>query len=686
MIDPELSLSEDSDMSTHEGRLFKKDPAINVISKEDFEDRVDKVFYLLWKTLSLSFGPYGAPSIISNYPYSHVTKDGYTIQKNLSMDASETKLDQAIALMADEICGRLNYSVGDGTTTAIIATYSIYKAYRQLEDALRKEFILPRDIIKCYNEFKGEIIKRLKAKVKPINSTNMDELADNIRDVVYISSNGDDLITDYITDLYRELGVPAITCMLAPDGVTKKRLITGYKYDLCLTDRIYINNDDDTAAVKEADVIIFGVKVTAEIYNKIIKPLANISRLRNRHLIVAAINYDTVALQQTIAVDLNNEFDERKDVTAILTVYKVINENRRKLASDFATLMDTYIIDRPLCEQIIDNIDLGNPPEAIFNIDDRDIEGLGCVAATDDGRFAIYRKGVDELPENLTPIEKSINHLDNKIRLGYTRDCKLGLQTSQFNTLIYDKSKYELHLKDAEHDLEEKEAKYQKLGTFNLEVSQAQQRLYALRLKMGIIEVGADSELSQKLLKDAVDDAVRAAASAYKHGVVLGCNVNLLQVILDIYKDIDLGSTKGKLIKILFEGFLDVYRTVLGNAFEDVTVTPKPEQNHDKVMAKLIGEYSKIFKCKITDIFENEESFNEAAKFCLTLYGELSLHNVIILYSIRENKVFDLSKRKFTDSVINSAQTDIEVLTATVDLIGLLIVGNQMIVTGKHNF
>ena len=37
---------------------FKKDPEINVISKEEFERRTTKVFHLLWQTLSKSFGPY----------------------------------------------------------------------------------------------------------------------------------------------------------------------------------------------------------------------------------------------------------------------------------------------------------------------------------------------------------------------------------------------------------------------------------------------------------------------------------------------------------------------------------------------------------------------------------------------------------------------------------------------------
>ena len=34
------------DMSSSTGRRFKKEPAVNVISKEDFEDRIQKVFHL----------------------------------------------------------------------------------------------------------------------------------------------------------------------------------------------------------------------------------------------------------------------------------------------------------------------------------------------------------------------------------------------------------------------------------------------------------------------------------------------------------------------------------------------------------------------------------------------------------------------------------------------------------------
>ena len=142
---------------------FTKDPAINVISKEDFEERVEAVFNLVWKTLSRSFGPYGAPTIILDYPYSHVTKDGYTIMKNLMMDTSTTLIDQSIFNMASDICGRLNYAVGDGTTTAVIATNGIYQRYRLNKGSMKDHFILPRDISRKYTNIKNDIETELRS-------------------------------------------------------------------------------------------------------------------------------------------------------------------------------------------------------------------------------------------------------------------------------------------------------------------------------------------------------------------------------------------------------------------------------------------------------------------------------------------------------------------------------------------
>lgn len=679
-------LPDAEDLSTSKGRLFKKDPAINAISKEEFEDRADKTFHLLWKTLAKSFGPYGAPTLIYSHPWYHITKDGYTIMKNLSMDASETYVDTCIYQLASDICGRLNYTVGDGTTTAIIATNSIYQNYRKFSEDFANSFILPRDVIYKYDQIKETIISKLHEKVRQIRSDDMNELKKNIHDVVFISSNGDEEMTKYISEMYGELGGPAITCSASSDGVTRSKIIKGYKYNLVLNDRLYINNDEETMDVRNADIIIFGSKVTIDTYNFILKPLNTACKMRGRKLIVAAPTYDETAMRQTIATELTNEYRKDKSVNMVLTTYSAVNTHTRRLAQDFAMLMDTVIIDRSLESFIIDKLAAGTDIASIFNIDERNIKGLKCVAIGD--QLCTYNKYVDELPDDFTAFNdnKGLELIDNYIELGYVKEGTIGLKSSMFTEFEYNEERYKAVVAEAKSTLDETIKKYKKLGTFNIETSQAQERYYSLCLNMGVIEVGADSELSQKMIKDAVDDAVKGASSAYYHGVVLGCNVNLIQVITDMIRE-NTDSLTGVLLDILFKGFVDVYRTVLSNAFNDNVFTIGKDDVSK--MEILVDEYFKArFNVDTNTVFTDRESYSKALMMSyVNRHNEkITIHDVIIYYSLLTSQVFDIPKFKFTTDVINSAQTDEEVLKATIDLIALLIVGNQMVVTGKHNF
>lgn len=684
--------------------LFKKDPRINVVTKEEFSYRVDKVFHLLWQTLSKSFGPYGAPTLIYNYPYSHATKDGYTIMKNLSLDASESKIDQAIADMAGDICGRLNYIVGDGTTSAIIATNSIYKNYRDNASYFTDNHILPRDVMREFEALKETIISEFSNKIKTITNNDRDALVDYIRKVVYVSSNGDELITEYISDLYKELGAPTITCSLSPDGITRKRLIDGYKFDLSISDKLYINSDNKTMEITNSDIIIFGTTVTQATYTNILKPLSLASRARGRHLIVAAPKYDERALQQTISVDLNNEYRNTHKINMVLTTYKAINDHARRVASDFAMLMGTHIITRAEEAFIQDELASGKLIFQVFNIDDRKIAGTRCCAydvrpnTTNNEKQMIYTYsyGVDELPSYVHATNEVYPLIENYVDLGFAKNASLGLRFSQFRDLIYDKKRYEACLADAKDRLDEAVAKYSKLGTFNVEVNLAQQRYYALGLRMGSIEVGGDSELSQKMLKDSVDDAVKAAASAYNHGVVYGCNLSLLQTIKSIRDRFAVTDLSYKLLEILYNGFFDVYKTVVLNAFEDYDFSKYIAGSVTDFRKNVKVDLRKFFGTRIPwdSVFDEEELdtvLNEIYdNSILDKYADATLAptliSIIINYSINTSQVFDVSNFKYTKDVINSSETDEQILKATIDLISLLIVGNQMVITQKHNF
>ena len=617
-------------MISDEKEFFKSEPRVNVISKEMYEQRVAKVFKLLWSVLSKSFGPYGAPTLINNYPYSHVTKDGFTIMKNLSMDASEQLVDQAIANMASDVCGRLNYAVGDGTTSAVIATYSIYNNYLKYKKELDANMVMPRDIIYSIKSLKNDIIAELDNYRQSIRSEDPDELYNNIYNVVYISSN-------------------------------------------------------DSMIESSCDIVILNVRVTKDVYEKILKPLNEQSRIRGRKLIVCAATYDETALMQTIRRDLTNEYQKNKDINMVLTTYKAVSEHLKTKINDFAVLCNTIIIDRSIRDEIFEKIDSGKNLLEIFNFDSRDdIPNLICLGKDKNGAVRCINS---DFTSGKT--EKIFKLDDSAIRIGYAGNVNIGMKNSTFSDFYYNQNSYEAILKDAEITMRDVEEKYKKLGTFNLVVNQAQQRYYALKLKMGVIEVGGDSELSQKLFKDSVDDAIKAAASAYDHGIILGCNVflinsisKILEAAENLYKTVPSKKLMTEIIvlKILRDGFVDVYKTVLSNAFDDSELK---FMNKEDIKEKFFEIFHEDV---LPDDFDNcaDVIIANVKKRCE--YAEITVHDMIIEISSFMNLVFDVTTKRFTNKVINSTQTDEEIVTATIDLISILMTGNQMVVTQKHNF
>lgn len=675
---------------------FKHEPEINVITKETMEERIYKVFKILWKTLSKSFGPYGAPTIIC-YPSRHVTKDGFTIMKNTAFAADETKVDQTIANMAWEICNRLNCKVGDGTTSAIIATFTVFQSYMEQKKKLSEKQIMPRDIIDTYTTIMEKIIDRLNTKAVPMDKSTPETLYNSIKDIVNISSNGDEVITEMIANIYKELGTPGITIVNSPDGETKSHVIDGYKFNTRLLDRTYINNDNNTLDLDETDVIMFGTTVTESVLEKIIIPLNEECRFRGRHLLVCAPSYDEIMLRNKVAPMLNNEFRQLKSCNLVLSTYRAFNNYTRKIANDFSILMNTEILSKSRVDEIISKVTSGIPLTQIINIDERCIEGTRCLVKLGDGSKTVKYIYSKDNAKTVYPIFDEYD--EASFPLGYTRNCSLGYgKDSSFTNLVYDEKYYKDTLKDAEDNLNEVIRKYEKQGRFNTEVAEAQERYYALRLKTGVIEVGGDSELSQTFLKDAVDDSVKAAESAFRNGVVHGCNIDLITSIDEILTEVD-DELEKELLLILRDGFVNVYKTVLFNAYGDVSFDMN---DRDAIINYLTSKFNiensntlkKDIDAYITERLKTYEykkiSLKSISNAILSLVDKnrmsVKLDDIIVYLSLKRNMVFDVSQGSFNNEVVNSLQTDKEILIATIDLIKMLITGNQMIVNVHHDF
>lgn len=662
--------------------VVKHEPEINVIEKDIMNDRIALVFDQIAGTLQKSLGPMGAHAIISQAPNYHVTKDGFTIMKNIRYNSRYGYVDQVIAGMISDICGRLNFAVGDGTTSAVLSANAMYQAFNNATDDIRKLFFLPRNVLARMKELTEDVIKRLGDFTVDIKSLPVDEMCDYIREVVYVSSNADTEMTDTIVDLYRKIGYPAISVVKAADGITKGKIIEGFMFHAKLMDRLYVNNDDNTQRGGNYDVVLFDHKVSLLTYKSFLKPLSFMCKIRGRKLICIAPNYDEVALQGDILNDLNAEYRNTKDINLVLMGYRSTRNSDKKRVSDLAMLCNTQIITQTIENEIVKRMELvfSDPSGDLvrcmefINLDNRNIKGTKVMDYTT-GKIMDY---TDSYSCPFIPDEK-----DFAFRVGFCGSASLTVdKESIFSGFSYNEALYEKYVADAKKELDDVTEKYKRLGTFNFEVDDATKRYLGLKLKMGQIEVGATTDFSQEFLIDAMDDAVKAAQSAYRNGIILGCHSSLLSAIRFELTRSDITDGDKFILSTMFNAFRHVRKSVLANGFDDCEIDVTNLYSLDDILV-LLSE-----KIGVEVRFGEDErlmiGFYENA---IETYPIKTLFDLINEIEIYTGTTLDLDmsnssepRIEFNRKVINSAATDREILIASSDLVGLLTTGNQLVI------
>lgn len=681
----------DNEYRVHPLLNIGESPAINVMSANDFQKRVSEIFQMTADVLAKSYGPYGSSSIISEYPYQHVTKDGFSIMKKLSFSKDITLVDDAIKGLIETPCSRLNYAVGDGTTTAIISVNAIYQEYLNRMEEIKEENIPPRDILNAYNKIRDEIINALENEISYVDTTNHDSMVDTMTKIAYISANGDEEITGLIHDLYDKLDYPLIEIKKAPDGKTKYTITEGYHFNAILKDSIYVNNDNFNGEYHNVDVLIFDHKITMDCFKTIIFPLNEECRKMRRHLIIIAPAYDDVAMIN-VSRTLSGEFKATNDVNLILMVGSMVNGINRSLCEDLSIILNTTIINMGLEKEFMNKINSGTPVTSLIDINNRNIPEI--VVTVKDGD----KIGWTNDNGHITEEHRAIDLDADAIRAGYAGNVVLGMSDgSSFDDVYYNQFLYEKTINTLRYKLEEVQKKSEAVSTYNFEAKDLQKRLFNLQMKIGTIEVGGESTLSQELLYDAVDDTVKATASAYHNGIVKGCSVSTLRAIANV-KLKPHTELENIIIDCIDNGFKSVYKVLLSSVFENESVM-KPlgflfssanDFISDERIKEIYDQITKVTKWKLQLDDFKDFIYHTAVHGAINQEDVLTdvlirtsgdtLFDNIINYSIYIGEPFDLSMRDFNSSIINSAKTDKEVLLASSDLISLLITGNQFII------
>lgn len=260
----------------------------NIVDQQTLRDVNLKVLKMIRDSVATSFGPYGSSSQIKigEDTLPKFTKDGYTILMNLKFNGI---IEMSLKEVMEDLVRHVVKEVGDGTTSATMLSYAIFKRFVTLEepdctDTESKDFY---KVLESYPP--AEIERVFKAVVKDIKEEILDHSHDvvdenDIYKIALVSTNGDSDLARKIADIYKENGKEVYIDVKRSnvdddysrtyDGMT---LNTGYG------DKAYINNKElGASSINAPRIYFFEDPIDTEemvgylqriIYNNIISPL-----------------------------------------------------------------------------------------------------------------------------------------------------------------------------------------------------------------------------------------------------------------------------------------------------------------------------------------------------------------------------------------------------------------------------
>ena len=123
----------------------------NVVTKDKLRKIQGKTLDKISQFISATYGPLGSNTMIvtgsdKNTILSNYSKDGLKVLKNITFNQP---LEMAIHSEIEDIARFVEHQVGDGTTSSVIISASVFKGLSKLE---KESNIPPRALIKAFQD------------------------------------------------------------------------------------------------------------------------------------------------------------------------------------------------------------------------------------------------------------------------------------------------------------------------------------------------------------------------------------------------------------------------------------------------------------------------------------------------------------------------------------------------------
>lgn len=191
----------------------------------------------------------------------------------------------------------------------------------------------------------------------------------------------------------------------------------------------------------------------------------------------------------------------------------------------------------------------------------------------------------------------------------------------------------------------------------DMKIFELQQRYNRLKGKIAILYIGGETDIEKENKYYLADDAVHAVRSAIKNGYIIGGNLTIPMILNDV-------NMYGDLYTAIDEKYLNV-----------LNLSEIDKYSKMKTIEGIIDSVIKAFKSSFLSVLQNKY-YDES--YCETIMSNCIKRKSI--YNLLNNTYESIDKT----SVINSSDTDIQMLHAIFSIIGLLITSNQFITMNSY--
>ena len=224
----------------------------NVVPEPTLREAQLRALKLFSDVVGCTYGPLGGKTgysrtdgttkaIVSNY-----SKDGFTILKSIEVDQPiESLLREEIR----DICTQVIKVVGDGTSSAVLLSYLVFKGMLQLN---QQQHHRKRDIIKAFKELTAEISELIESRGRKVTLVD-------IHSIALTSLNGNVEMADTITKVYQDYGMNVFIDVQGSNNAnTVVKGYDGMVYDSGYLDPCFINTEGTFSCIlHNARVYVF---------------------------------------------------------------------------------------------------------------------------------------------------------------------------------------------------------------------------------------------------------------------------------------------------------------------------------------------------------------------------------------------------------------------------------------------